>query len=685
MNKALLKVSNLAVSLESNDQLIHAVDGLSFKIPKGQTFALVGESGCGKSITAHALMRLLPDRAHVYKESEIILDDLDLFQYSEQHMRKIRADKIGMIFQDPMAALNPVLNIRQQLKEAKPRVTHAQLMEILSSVRIPDPDRILQAYPHELSGGMKQRVMIAMNLLMEPELLIADEPTTALDVTTQAGVLHIMKTLQQKTNMTMLLITHDLGVVAQMADWVAVMYAGHIVEMAKAKDFFAGPKHPYSQMLLASLPENAQKGQPLSTIKGRVPQLVERQTLCRFRDRCHNKTEVCDQEKPYLFEVASYGDVRCHGYDPSLEQKLKPVIKLPVKEPFDHAFVTPDAKPVLNVNDLKVHFPIKKGIFKRTIGYVKAVDGVSLSLAPGETLALVGESGCGKTTTGKAILNLIEGQGEVLYWGRNLNKMRENTMRKVRGDLQFIFQDPFSSMDPKMRIGQIIEEGMLALKIGSNAKERQERIDNLLTQVGLSEDMKYRYPHEFSGGQRQRIAIARALAVSPKLIICDEPTSALDVSVQAQILNLLQSLKLEYEISYLFITHDIGVVKFIADKVAVMYLGRIVEHGDAQTVLNTPRHPYTQLLLRSVPSLEQDKLLAVPENYEVPSAANPPKGCHFHPRCPHVMPLCQINYPDSYQLDDEVKVKCYLYHQDDEGGSNGGNGKLESTTRGSSS
>ncbi len=686
MNKTLLKISNLSVSIGSGDHLIHAVDGLSLEIPEGKTFALVGESGCGKSISAHTLTRLLPDQANIYEDSQIIVDDYDIFSMSEKGMRKLRKQSIGMIFQDPMAALNPVMTIEQQMLEAisgRKGLSHKelqhQLISALDSVRISDPIRILKAYPHELSGGMKQRVMIALNLAKEPTLLIADEPTTALDVTTQAVILQIIKDLQLKNKMTLLLITHDLGVVAQMADWVGVMYAGHIIEKSSAKDFFKGPKHPYSQKLLAALPENATKGRPLSVIEGAVPRLSQRQLLCRFRERCHNKVAICDTEKPFSFEVPGYGEVRCHGYDLSLDEHQRPIVKLPALPDFDEGYETPDAKPVLVVKDLKVHFPIKKGFFKKTIGHIKAVDGISLKLDMGETLALVGESGCGKTTAGKAVLSLIEGEGQVVYWGKDIHGMSERHLRKVRGDLQFVFQDPNASMDPKMRIGQILEEGMVALKIGGSAKERDERVDNLLSQVGLSSDMKYRYPHEFSGGQRQRIAIARALAVNPKLIICDEPTSALDVSVQAQILNLLQTLKLEYEISYLFITHNIGVVSYIADTVAVMYLGRIVESGPASVVLKDPKHPYTQLLLSSVLTTTPLEKIETENLGEVPSPAAPPSGCHFHPRCPHAMPACEISYPESYKMSEQHTVKCYLYlNQNLESGDNHGRArKLE--------
>ncbi|HET9843394.1 MAG TPA: ABC transporter ATP-binding protein [Gammaproteobacteria bacterium] len=605
MDEYILKINQLSIGIRHNSEILYAVDDLSFNLPRGKTFALVGESGCGKSITAHSIIRLLPEKAIIYQGSDIVLDDYPLLTYSEFHMREIRK-KIGFIFQDPMATLNPVLTVRTQLEEAlydPPKNPIEKLIHILEAVRIVEPQRVLDAYPHELSGGMKQRVMIAMAVLKEPILLIADEPTTALDVTTQAQVLKILGELQRTNNMSILLITHDLGVVAQLADEVAVMYAGHIVEHANVKDFFHHPHHPYSQKLLAAIPENSDKRRRLSVIPGRVPQLTERDPLCRFRARCHNVLPICHEIPAINFAVNGYGEVRCHGYNKNLQPEERPKIELPEPPPLLEAYQT-SKEPILQVENLKVYYPIKSSFLKRTIGFVKAVDGVSFALSAGQTLALVGESGCGKTTTGKAILKLIEStEGKVLYWGKDIRCMPERKLRKVRGDLQFIFQDAFAAMDPKMRIHQILEEGMIALKVGSDKKERQERIDNLLSQVGLSPQVKFRYPHEFSGGQRQRIAIARALAVSPKIIICDEPTSSLDVSVQAQILNLLDTLKKEYEISYIFITHNIGIVRYLADVVAVMHMGKIVEIGEADSILNQPQHPYTKTLLDSVPSI----------------------------------------------------------------------------------
>ncbi len=665
MSEPVLHIEDLTLSLGTEENKNYAVDGVSLSLPKGKTYALVGESGCGKSITAHAILRLLPAHHTIYQNSQIQLEARDLLSFSEQKMRQVRACEIGMIFQDPMAALNPVMTIGQQLNEAMKTPSTSELVALLEQVRIPDPTSMLERYPHELSGGMKQRIMIAMALAKKPKVLIADEPTTALDVTTQAQILNLLKELQATQSLTILLITHDLGVVAQMADYVAVMYAGQIIEKASAKRFFEQPSHPYSKKLLSAIPELANHDKQLSTIPGRVPQRLERSKICRFVDRCYCAKPLCHERTIMEFETTDKTFVRCFGYDPNIPKGAKPEVELQEAEQFEEPYDSDFEHPVLTVQDLKVHYPIKKGLFKRTVGHVKAVDGVSLSLSPGETLALVGESGCGKTTTGKAVLQLLsETEGQVVYWGKDLTTISQRQMKKVRGDLQFIFQDPFSAMDPKMRISQILEEGMIALKVGSDPKERQERIDYLMEEVGLSADMKYRYPHEFSGGQRQRLCIARALALSPKLIICDEPTSALDVSVQANILNLLQRLQREFEISYLFITHNIGVVQYLAHEVAVMYLGKVVEKGRCRDVLSNPKHPYTQSLIEAVPKIEVGRGFDHIIRGEVPSNINPPTGCHFHPRCPNAMPQCRQQYPDEQKLKDGRQVRCYLYKEE---------------------
>lgn len=673
----ILEVNNLKVYIQTETDYIKAVNTVSFTLKETETIAIVGESGSGKSITAMSIPRLLPLQARIDLQSEIIFKGKNLLHYSEKQMQAIRRHEIAVIFQDPQVALNPVLTIGDQIIEAiTENLSQAQYrtkaIALLKDVLISEPEMMLNKYPHQISGGQKQRVMIAMALAKSPSVLIADEPTTALDVTTQAQIIELLKIIIKKNKMALILISHDLGVVRELADTIYVMYAGHMVEQASNKEFFFSPKHPYAQKLFKALPERSHKRAPLSVIPGQVPSLNQDFKICRFHGRCEVAIDACKQHMPelYAYQNSTDGLVRCLHYQPSLmtesvqklAQKLmgKKEIVPHVIEDAHHEYYIEEKVNLIDINHLKVFFPIQKGIFKRTVGYIKAVDGVSLSIHEGETVALVGESGCGKSTVGKAILQLIKpSYGNVIYLGKDLTRLFPWKLHKIRSDCQMIFQDPYSSMDPRMRVSDILEEGMIALNVGTNSAERQERIDVLLEQVGLNKNMKHRFPHEFSGGQRQRICIARVLALGARFIICDEPTSSLDVSVQAQLLNLFQSLQNEFNISFLFITHNISVVSYLADTVAVMYLGRIVEQGPAEAILKSPKHPYTQALLASVPSLEGPKKVHAPVG-EIPSNVTPPRGCHFHPRCPHVMPVCKEIYPPIYNLPKQI-VKCFLY------------------------
>jgi peptide/nickel transport system ATP-binding protein len=526
----LLEVKGLTVAFKE----YKVVNDISFDVYAGETFALVGESGSGKSITALSVLRLLPNNAKVMANS-VLLDNENLLSIPEYDFCKIRGKRIGFIFQDPMSSLNPVMTIGEQVAEVMrihfnyaEKELNLAVHELLEQVEIPEPQRRINEYPHQLSGGQRQRVMIAIALAGKPELLIADEPTTALDVTIQAQILELLKTIQKKTGMALWLISHDLALVSTMADRIAVMQQGKIVEIGTAKQFFKQAKHPYSLKLLAALPL----------------------------------------------------------MNSSLDKPAKES-----KEP-----------PLLKVESFKVYYPIRKGFFKRIVDHVRAVDGVSFELKRGTTLALVGESGCGKTTLGKGLINLIPSTaGRVWLEGIELSELTGNELRQKRSEIQIVFQDPFASMNPRMLVGDIIAEGLKALHSEMPLADRQKRVSSLLKQVELSESSALRYPHEFSGGQRQRICIARALAVEPKLIICDEPTSALDVSVQAQIIDLLKNLQKEQGVSYLFITHNLAVVAEIADEVAVMYKGKIVEYGSVEQVLNQPLHSYTKTLLDAVP------------------------------------------------------------------------------------
>ena len=656
----MLKVRDLKAGFAAGRQVLTAVDGISFDLAAGETLALLGESGCGKSATALALLRLLPAAGRILG-GQVHFDGRDLLQLPEAEMRGVRGSGMAMIFQEPATSLNPVLTVGRQIGEVLEKhrglngaAAQARALELLQAVGIADAPRRLGEYPFQLSGGMKQRVMIAVALAGEPRLLIADEPTTALDVTIQAQILDLLRRLQAERGMGMLLITHDLGVVAQMAQRIGVMYAGEIVEEAPRERFFTQPRHPYTQKLFAALPDMTRRGTRLETIIGQVPPLARMPSGCRFAARCPQAVAICHETSPAWVDLGGGQRVRCH---------LQPAPHSPLP-PAGEGGATPEEggeKALLTVADLCVHFPIRRGFFQRTVGYVKAVDGVSLQLARGRTLALVGESGCGKTTVGKGILQLIRPTGGAAQLdGRELTGLTRSTLRPLRRRMQMIFQDPFASLNPRMTVGEIIAEGMGALDI-ARADEQAAAIAALLQQVGLDAAAAQRYPHEFSGGQRQRIAIARALAVQPELIVCDEPTSALDVSVQAQILNLLKSLQDELQLSLLFITHNMAVVEFIAHEVAVMYLGRIVERGLVDEVLHAPRHPYTQALLSAVPSA---RLEARPEiirlSGETPSPANPPKGCHFHPRCAHATERCYSNYPALCEVSATHAVACHL-------------------------
>jgi len=663
-NDVLLSVRDLRMGFASGRQVLAAVDGIDFELRAGETLALLGESGCGKSATALSLLRLLPAAGRVLG-GEINFEGRDLLRLPETEMRAVRGGGMAMIFQEPATSLNPVLTVGRQIGEVLERhmglagdAARARCVELLTAVGIADPQRRLDEYPFQLSGGMKQRVMIAVALAGNPRLLVADEPTTALDVTIQAQILDLLRRLQAERGMGMLLITHDLGVVAQMAQRVGVMYAGEIVEEAPREAFFSAPRHPYTIKLFAALPDLARRGGRLETIAGQVPALSAMPTGCRFAERCPHAWSRCREEWPGWHEAAPGHRVRCH----LLEEPGRAVVSAIKNDPSVLPLRTPDAA-MLAVDDLRVHFPIRRGILQRTVGHVKAVDGISLALPRGRTLALVGESGCGKTTVGKAILQLIKPTGgSAQLDGRELTGLSRGALRPLRRRMQMIFQDPFASLNPRLSVGEIIGEGMSALGVKSVEGSKEAAIAALLQQVGLDPAAAARYPHEFSGGQRQRIAIARALAVQPELIVCDEPTSALDVSVQAQILNLLRALQDDLGLAYLFITHNFAVVEYLAHEVAVMYLGRIVERGSVDEVLRSPQHPYTRALLSAVPSPRLD---AQPEFIrlagETPSPARPPAGCHFHPRCPQASAVCRERYPETSSTSATHVVRCHLY------------------------
>ncbi|MGI8894484.1 MAG: dipeptide ABC transporter ATP-binding protein [Casimicrobiaceae bacterium] len=608
----MLTIDNLTTDLDSDSGLVRAVDALSLTIERGETFGLVGESGCGKSMTALSILRLLPDSGRV-SAGRVDVQGTDVIQLPEARMRDIRGRRISIIFQEPSTSLNPVMTVGRQITEVIERHTPlrgeaalAKAIDWLKRVGIPEPERRVGDYPFQMSGGQKQRVMIAIALAADPDVVIADEPTTALDVTIQAQILDLLKELQASHKMAMLLITHDLAIVAQMAHRVALMYAGQVVEVAEAKEFFDRPLHPYAVNLFGALPDASKRGRRLASIPGTVPLLNQPFAGCRFADRCGNVMDRCRAAPPQLIEFRPNHSVRCVLYEGV--SPAESVWRVFNKDP-DLPADAPVGETVLEVRDYRVWFPIRKGLFKRTVGHVKAVDGVSFSIPAARTLALVGESGSGKTTVGKAVLQLLRDTAEItgsaLLQGTALEPMNGEALRTARRAAQIVFQDPFASLNPRMRVNEILEEGVAWLRPDIAPEQRTERVAALLERVGLRRDVLTRYPHEFSGGQRQRLAIARALAVEPKLIVADEPTSALDVSVQAQILNLLKELQRELGVTYLFITHNFGVVEYLAHEIAVMKNGRLVEIGSADDILSRPQHEYTRTLLAAVPRLKR--------------------------------------------------------------------------------
>ena len=656
LGEVLVAVSDLKIGIAG----ALPVDGVSFRIARGETLALLGESGCGKSLTALALMGLLPAEAEL-ASGRIDYAGQELTTLNPNARRALRGSHMAMVFQEPMTSLNPVMSIGRQLGESvrlhqglRGGELKARCIELLDAVGISGAAERLADYPHQLSGGMMQRVMIAMALAGDPELLIADEPTTALDVTIQAQILQLLASLQQARGMALLLITHDLGVAAQMADRVAVMYAGQIVEQGPHEAFFNAPAHPYTQMLFRAQPDVEQHGQVLAAIPGQVPNLTKNILGCRFAARCDRSMSRCQQEVPLWYGTSEWG-VRCF-----LGERGENPPGPPRELATPLAARTETTSTLLEVRDLRVTFKLRRG-FGRSPQSLVAADAVSFELAAGRTLALVGESGCGKTTVAKAVLQLERAEsGSIHFDGVDLGLLEDEALRRARAGFQMVFQDPFASLNPRMRICDMFLEAMEVQSIGTDNQERLGLAGNLMEQVGLSREQLRLFPHQFSGGQRQRICIARALSVQPKLLVCDEPTSALDVSVQAQILNLLRRLQEERGLSYLIISHDLAVVGYLADEVAVMYLGRIVERGPADTVLAEPRHPYTQALLAAVPRISDGRLIRVAAG-DIPSPLARPTGCHFHPRCPQARSECQERFPEAYAVGTRHSVNCVLY------------------------
>lgn len=669
----LLKVNNMNIDFKTQDGVLNAVKDITFDVSRGETVAIVGESGSGKSVSALSILRLLEANGEIASGS-ILYDQKELRDMSKDEMRKIRGKEIAMIFQDPMSSLDPVYTIGNQLIEAIK--IHEELSkqeyidrakELLKLVGLPDVDSRMSGYPHQLSGGQKQRVMIAIALACRPDLIIADEPTTALDVTVQAQIMDLLKNLQDEYGTAIILVTHDLAVVAEAADRVVVVYAGQVVEQSEVKTLFNNPEHPYTEGLLRSIPRmDTDRNEMLETIKGSVPTLREIPTGCRFSPRCIYATEKCFAEEPPIFDVTTGHLSRCWINDPESGVKRVPQV---MNEEFEDEFAfDPTATQIdhnellLEVRNVKKHFPITAGLLSRTVGHVKAVNGVSFDLYKGETLGLVGESGCGKSTTARLISSLLDKtDGEVIFGGQELSNLKGKDVKLFRQKMQFIFQDPYNSLNPRMSVLDIISE---PLEVHGLAKgnAKVQRVAELLETVGLSRDDISKFPHQFSGGQRQRIGIARALATEPELLICDEAVSALDVSVQAQILNLLRKLQQEMGLSYLFISHDLNVVKYIADRISVMYLGEIMEVADSKSLFKEPLHPYSKALIAAVPDPNPDNTRErVILEGETPSPSNPPSGCLFHTRCPEVMDICKSEKPVMKEVRKDRFVSCHLF------------------------
>ncbi len=670
-NAPLLEVQDLHVQFDTSRGVVRAVDGISYTVNRGEVVAIVGESGCGKSVSSLAIMRLLAKKTGRVTSGRILFDGRNLLELSEEEMRERRGRDISMIFQEPMTSLNPVMSIGQQIME--PLFIHlkmsedqarARALELLRLVGITDGERRLEQYPHHLSGGMRQRVMIAIGLACNPKLIIADEPTTALDVTIQAQILELMKDLSRRLNIALVIITHNLGVVARYADRVNVMYAARIVEQGSADDVFLRPCHPYTIGLMRSVPRlDLPRGIRLETIEGLPPDLRTPPAGCRFAPRCQFRIDICGQD-PALQDVGSGHRSACWRAQEIANGTLAPAAARGKAA----ALTTSEGSglPLLDVGSLRKHFVVKAagaGFMSSKTATVKAVDDVSFTIAPGETLGLVGESGCGKTTVGRTILKLEEPTGgSIRFAGADITHSSSKEMRSVRRQIQAIFQDPYSSLNPRMTVGQIIGEPLSVYRLVPNRKAERERVEMLLTQVGLFPYMAERYPHQLSGGQRQRVGIARALALEPKFIVCDEPVSALDVSIQGQIINLLEDLQERLNLSFLFIAHDLAVVRHISDRVAVMYLGRLVEVADRDELYANPAHPYTKALLDAAPVpdpvIERAREPRALKG-EIPSPLNPPSGCVFHTRCPIVVEECRREVPRARQIGPRHIVACH--------------------------
>jgi len=654
----LLQIEDLHTEIRLRTATVYALDGVSLTVEPGECLGIVGESGCGKTMTALSIMQLLPPGGHI-TGGRIVLDGQEISALSDNDMRHVRGNEVGMIFQDPMTSLNPTMTIGEQIAETV--LLHrgvgkeaglARAVEVLGLVGMPRPAERVKNYPHQLSGGMRQRVMIAMALACEPKLLIADEPTTALDVTIQKQILGLIDDLRKRLGMAVILVTHDLGVIAGRADRAVVMYAGRVAETTSTMRLFGNPRHPYTEALFQALPEKAADvSARLYNIPGQPPDLTQPPTGCKFAARCRYVQDTCRQTEPDLLGDGWEHAYRCFfpvGRPEDDDRLAKATVKEPPAMRAAHESVNGQV-PLLKVDRLVKNFSVTAGaVLQRKIGQVSAVADVSFAVRPGQTFGMVGESGCGKTTVGRLIVGLEKATSGIIELdGEDLAKLSTHERRKRSPKVQLMFQDSYASMDPRMRVGPILREPLAIQNIG-NRREQQRKVDAMLDEVGLPRAAVERYPHEFSGGQRQRLGLARALILNPKLLVADEPVSALDVSIQAQILNLMQDLQRDLGLTYLFISHDLSVVRYLSETISVMYLGKLVEVGPSDDVYYHPVHPYTKGLIDTIPVADPRVAQAREEKGvqgELPSAIDPPSGCRFRTRCPYAQEICAEEEP----------------------------------------
>ena len=672
----LLDINNIETCFRTEDRVLKILDGVTIQVKKGEIVGLVGESGSGKSVTMMSSIQLLSNSGKV-TSGRVELDEngKNILEYKKNSddMRKIRGGRIGMIFQEPMTSLNPVMPIGRQIQETimehiglNKEEAKARAIEMMKLVNIPDAEERYDNYAQQFSGGMRQRIMIAMVLAAEPDVLIADEATTALDVTTQAQLLEMIKELSVKTGVAVVLVTHNLGIVARYADRIYVMYSGNVVETADTLTIFKDPQHPYTRGLLNAIPRLTDpEDRVLTPIDGLPPTPLARPTYCPFYERCNYCVPGCaEKPKPQLAEIGQGHFVACHLGRAEKDEKAKEIaLKEGRSRPEKHI----SDEICLNVENVKKSFDIYKGLMQRKVGSFNAIEDISFNVRRGETLGIVGESGCGKTTLARCILRMYKPDGgKIELFGKDIASLGRSEMKPFRSQMSMVFQDPFSSLNPRMTAGDIVGQPLRIQKMTSSRAEYEKRVDELFRTVGMDPNQKDRYPHEFSGGQRQRLGIARALALKPNLLILDEPISALDVSIQAQVINLLEELQSSMGLAYLFIAHDLAVVKHISDRILVMYLGRVMEIADSSELYEDPLHPYTKALLSSVPLVDPEKEIGreyIPMKGEVPSVMNRPKGCPFSDRCDHATEKCRSTIPELKDAGKGHMVSCFLYYE----------------------